>query len=278
MMYDDLMRKIQEKLEGVPAYLEVKNGEVYDEKLIDHLMDTSEKMASIFSDRLTVIEHRTRESYRWNNGELIEFAKAVGLLHDIGKASKHYHKEFIKKKSESLTFYNHELISAFLILKSIEDEEDSSIRKRGKLMARIVARHHSAMENRHPLRAKCNREVVKSAMNLMNESFINQVLKKCEEYELCSALSKKGFPKLQENEDLCRDRMGDLKIVTDANALEERADDFILVNSLTGMLMVADNLVAIEKRRSGSTTDLSTPLYIRHWQMELGEITNSREI
>ena len=278
MMYDDLMRKIQEKLEGVPAYLEVKNGEVYDEKLIDHLMDTSEKMASLFSDRLTVIEHRTKGSYRWDNGELIEFAKAVGLLHDIGKASKHYHKEFIKKKSESLTFYNHELISAFLILKSIEDEEDSSIRKRGKLMARIVARHHSAMENRHPLRAKCNREVVKSAMNLMNESFINQVLKKCEEYEQCSALSKKGFPKLQENEDLCRDRMGDLKIVTDANALEERADDFILVNSLTGMLIVADNLVAIEKRRSGSTTDWSTPLYIRHWQMELGEIMNSREI
>lgn len=257
------------------AYLEVKDGKPYHEPLLDHLAQTSIEIEVLFSNRLRVLEEKTRDTFNWERGELLEFAKAIGLLHDIGKASRKYVEEFQRKQRAEelkLTFPQHEIVAGILIYHLSSNIEDSNARRRARLAARVIARHHAAMESRHPAKVRddrCKKEFLREVLEKINYSVIEQVRAVCRGHELCEILSKKPESRVVREGNFCTDFVEELARTSDAPKSADRVHDFILLNALTGMLVVADNLVAYRNRRSKSTTDGSTPLYVKHWLCEL---------
>jgi CRISPR-associated endonuclease Cas3-HD len=274
------------------AYLEVKNGELSHEPLLDHLAQTSTEIEVLFSNRLRVLEERTRDAFNWERGELLEFARVIGLLHDIGKASRKYVEEFHEKTSKKysekfqrkpcteeskLTFPQHEIVAGILIYHLSSNIEDSNARRRARLAARVIARHHAAMESRHPakVRDRCKKESLKflrflrEVLEKIDYSVIEQVRAVCRGHELCEILSKKPESRVVREGNFCTDFVTELARISDTPESTGRVHDFILLNALTGMLVVADNLVAYRNRGSKSTTDGSTPLYVKHWLCEL---------
>jgi CRISPR-associated endonuclease Cas3-HD len=284
--------EISKLLQTPLAYLEVKDGKPYYEPLLDHLAQTSIEIEVLFSNRLRVLEEKTRNTFNWERGELLEFAKAIGLLHDIGKASRKYIEEFhgktSKKYSEKfqrkpcseeskLTFPQHEIVAGILIYHLSSNIEDSNARRRARLAARVIARHHAAMESRHPakVRDRCKKEFLREVLEKIDYSVIEQARAMCRGHELCEILSKKPESRIVREGDLCTDFVKELARTSDIPESTGRVHDFILLNALTGMLVVADNLVAYRNRRSRSTTDGSTPLYVKHWLCELaGDCTS----
>jgi CRISPR-associated endonuclease Cas3-HD len=270
------------------AYLEVKNGKLYHEPLLNHLAQTSTKIEVLFSNRLRVLEEKTRDAFNWERGELLEFAKAIGLLHDIGKASRKYIEEFHEKdsrkysekfqrkpctKESKLTFPQHEIVAGILIYHLSSNIEDSNARRRARLAARVIARHHAAMESRHPakVRDRCKKEFLREVLEKIDYSVIEQVRAACRGHELCEILSRKPESRVVREGNLCTDFVTELARISDNPETAGRVHDFILLNALTGMLVVADNLVAYRNRESKSTTDGSTPLYVKHWLCELAD-------
>jgi CRISPR-associated endonuclease Cas3-HD len=270
------------------AYLEVKNGELSHEPLLDHLAQTSTEIEVLFSNRLRVLEERTRNTFNWERGGLLEFAKVIGLLHDIGKASRKYIEEFHEKTSKKysekfqrkpcaekskLTFPQHEIVAGILIYHLSSNIEDSNARRRARLAARVIARHHAAMESRHPVkvRDRCKKEFLREVLEKIDYSVIEQVRAACRGHELCEILSRKPESRVVREGNFCTDFVTELARTSDLRETAGRAHDFILLNALTGMLVVADNLVAYRNRGSKSATDGSTPLYVKHWLCELAD-------
>ena len=270
------------------AYLEVKDGKPDCEPLLDHLAQTSTEIEVLFSNRLRVLEEKTRDTFNWERGELLEFAKAIGLLHDIGKASRKYVEEFHEKDSKKysekfhqkklalqepkLTFSQHEIVAGILIYHLSSNIEDSDARTRARLAARVIARHHAAMESRHPakVRDRCKKEFLREVLEKIDYSVIEQVRAACRGHELCEILSRKPESRVVREGNFCTDFVTELARTSEIPESTGRIHDFILLNALTGMLVVADNLVAYRnRRRSKSTTDGSTPLYVKHWLCEL---------
>jgi CRISPR-associated endonuclease Cas3-HD len=258
------------------AYLEVSDGEPDYEPLLNHLAQTSIEIEVLFGNRLRVLEERTRNTFNWGRGELLEFAKAIGLLHDIGKASRKYFEEFQRKpcaEKSKLTFPQHEIVAGILIYHLSSNIEDSNARRRARLAARVIARHHAAMESRHPakVRDKCKKEFLREVLEKIDYSVIEQARAMCRGHELCEILSRKPESRIVREGNFCTDFVTELARTSDAREPADKVHDFILLNALTGMLVVADNLVAHRNRRSGSTTDGSTPLYVKHWLCELAD-------
>jgi CRISPR-associated endonuclease Cas3-HD len=269
------------------AYLEVKDDKLDCEPLLDHLAQTSIEIEVLFGDRLRVLEEKTRGTFNWGRGELLEFAKAIGLLHDIGKASRKYVEEFHGKISRKygekfqrkpcaeelkLTFPQHEIVASILIYHLSSNIEDSNARRRARLAARVIARHHAAMESRHPakVRDRCKKEFLREVLEKIDYSVIEQARAMCRGHELCEILSRKPESRVVREGNFCTDFVTELARTSDMREPAGRVHDFILLNALTGMLVVADNLVAYRNRkRSRSTTDGSTPLYVKHWLCEL---------
>jgi len=260
------------------AYLEVKDGKPDCEPLLDHLAQTSTEIEVLFSNRLRVLEEKTRNTFNWERRELLEFAKAIGLLHDIGKASRKYVEEFHEKFQKKLalqelklTFPQHEIVAGILIYHLSSNIEDSNARRRAGLAARVIARHHAAMESRHPakVRDRCKKEFLREVLEKIDYSVIEQVRAACRGHELCDILSRKPESRVVREGNFCTDFVTELARISDIPESAGRVHDFILLNALTGMLVVADNLVAYRNRGSKSTTDGSTPLYIKHWLCEL---------
>ncbi|MCC5990337.1 MAG: CRISPR-associated endonuclease Cas3'' [Thermosphaera sp.] len=280
------LEELNKLLQTPLAYLEVKDDKPYYEPLLDHLAQTSIEIEVLFSNRLRVLEEKTRDAFNWERGELLEFAKAIGLLHDIGKASRKYVEEFHEKTSKKysekfqrkpcaekskLTFPQHEIVAGILIYHLSRDVEDFYTRRRAGLAARVIARHHAAMESRHPakVRDRCKKEFLREVLEKIDYSVIEQVRAVCRGHELCEILSKKPESRVVREENLCTNFVEELARTSDAPKSADRVHDFILLNALTGMLVVADNLVAYRNRGSKSTTDGSTPLYVKHWLCEL---------
>jgi len=280
------LEELSKLLQTPLAYLEVSDDKPDYEPLLDHLAQTSTEIEVLFSNRLRVLEERTRNTFNWERGELLEFAKAIGLLHDIGKASRKYIEEFHEKTSkkysekfqknlalqeQKLTFPQHEIVAGILIYHLSSNIEDSNARRRARLAARVIARHHAAMESRHPakVRDRCKKEFLREVLEKINYSVIEQVRTVCRGHELCEILSRKPESRVVREGNFCTDFVTELARISDTPESTGRVHDFILLNALTGMLVVADNLVAYRNRRSKSTTDGSTPLYVKHWLCEL---------
>jgi CRISPR-associated endonuclease Cas3-HD len=271
------LEELSKLLQTPLAYLEVSDDKPDYEPLLDHLAQTSTEIEVLFSNRLRVLEEKTRSTFNWERGELLEFAKAIGLLHDIGKASRKYIEEFQKKlalQEQKLTFPQHEIVAGILIYHLSSNIEDSNHRRRARLAARVIARHHAAMESRHPVkvRDRCKKEFLREVLEKIDYSVIEQVRTVCRGHELCEILSKKPESRVVREGNFCTDFVTELARISDMRETAGRVHDFILLNALTGMLVVADNLVAYRNReRSKSTTDGSTPLYVKHWLCELAD-------
>lgn len=274
------LEELNKLLQTPLAYLEVSNGKPYYEPLLDHLAQTSIEIEALFSNRLRVLENKTRNTFNWSSGELLELARVIGLLHDIGKASRKYIEEFQRKltmQKSKLTFQQHEIVAGILVYHLSSNVEDFNARRKARLAARVIARHHAAMEGRHPVKVSgyCKNEFLREALKGIDYSVIEQVKAMCRGHELCEIISKKPDSNIIEGANLCNDFVKDLARTSDVPEVTARVHDFILLNALTGMLIVADNLVAYRNRRSRSATDDSTPLYIKHWLCELaGDCTD----
>jgi CRISPR/Cas system-associated endonuclease Cas3-HD len=262
------------------AYLEVdEEGELHCEPLLDHLVVTGDTMIKLFEDRLRVLEERTRSSFKWEKDELLDIAWIIGLAHDLAKSSTRYTVGIDVSKGRpgfKVSFSHHEVVSGILVFLNTR-EENPGIRRIGRLVARVISRHHAAMKNRHPasiFSTSCNNKFYKEVLAEIKEEFLGEVRGSCSNNELCKTIFRR--PEILDHEeysklDLCRDIVRDLAKPTDSPSKQDRVAEFTLLNALTGILIVSDNIVAYKNRRSKSSTDYSTPLYIKHWLCELLE-------
>lgn len=258
--------------------------------LREHLELTASLSTCLFRERFRVLRSIL-------SGELIklrdiidleELVYTIGLLHDLGKASTRYYEVFAKhvKSSRStieLRFYGHEHITSCLIEMAILFErEDEMFIAACDLLSKVISRHHSAMEERHPLSFSPRfnfTEIVSGMCNSSVISFIErELLTTCNKksYNLCTRVLR-ALTRYIENKWLCEQTtwfkckrgIQGFSISGLSTSLSERSlrDVYRLVSTLTGMLIIADNLVADYEERSSD--EGSSRLYVVHWKREL---------
>lgn len=245
----------------------------YNVRLGDHLNCVAWLAVNLFNKELEVLERRVSES---NLRDLLYLA---GVTHDIGKASRFYEEKF--NETKRLTFPYHEIVGA-LILHATSWK--ISWDRGGRVLsiaAKIVSRHHAAMTGRHP------RDLVQSKSTYMVDHVLN-VLREIRVDDM-STLVDELLSRTPRSLSIARIALEELKnklesVVKEITSGRSRnvvqrdieslatldsgeSKEYILVASLTGMLMVADNLVANLERRKSS--DGMTPLYIMSWSREL---------
>lgn len=221
--------------------------------------------------RLAVLENRSKEIYRWDKGEIYDFAYTVGLYHDLGKSSKYYVGACDCEENRCYSTYRlHEMVSAILVIRVLEApfyKYEDAYERRAKLLAMVVARHHAAMHTRHPRRIKeeRERELIFNAINMIDAEVINNILRdgRCSKYWFC-----------RETRELVKRSIEEKTKVDVPKALENLGNferhsyiDYILISSLTGLLIVADNIVA-RRERSDENDPYKRP-YIEYWIREL---------
>jgi len=269
--------------------------------LRDHLMLTASLSTCLYKTRFKTFTNNLRgELGKFiKNIDLEDFIYTIGFLHDLGKASIHYYEAFAKKWKdhgfvEELTFPHHEhVVSAILEMIAYREEEDEIFKAECDLMAKVISRHHSAMENRHPLRLmqpSPSLKISEIVFRLCNESLISFIEKDllpiCETRvnDLCSHTLKDIITLIR------RTTNGEIH-VDDVQTIYKRSiqsfsisglgasldvsvlrDAYKLVSTLTGLLIIADNLVAEHEGRSSD--EETSRLYVDHWKRELGDYIN----
>ncbi len=210
-------------------------------------------------------------------------AGLAGLLHDLGKASHYYQRD---KKAKS--FRGHELLSAAVaygVYIEYAVSDNSSLEALLALAAWSVARHHSAMEGRHPRDAgkhankgklayhPAYREAVKAAAKLEPKLAASILV---EAYQPLAAIKE---PLLEAAEIVASDPQGMLGEAARwlagteqaSNILEvEAAEWLVLVETVTGALIIGDVLVAGQERRSEDEKESGWKAYAAAWLRELG--------
>jgi len=223
--------------------------------------------------RLAVLENRSRERYEWDRKEIYDFAYMVGLYHDLGKSSKYYIGTCDCEKSRCYSTYRlHEMVSAILMMRVLEApfyKYKGAYERRAKLLAMVVARHHAAMHTRHPRRIineKSELKLISDAINRINAEVINNILKdrRCSKYWFCKETGDLIKRSIEE-----KTKIDNLKALMNLGSFKGHSYiDYILVSSLTGLLIVVDNIVAW-RERSGESDPSKRP-YIGYWIRELG--------
>jgi len=266
--------------------------------LRDHLVSTASLSTCLYKSRFKTFTNNLR-------GELGKFVKnvdfedliyTIGVLHDLGKASMYYYEVFAKRWKdhgfvEELTFPYHEhVVSAILEIIAYREVEDEIFKAECDLMAKVISRHHSAMEKRHPLRLiqpLSSPRISEIVFGLCDENLISfiekDLLSICEtrSNDLCSHTLKELITLIR------RTINGEIR-VDDAQTIYKRSiqsfsisglgasldvsvlrDAYKLVSTLTGLLIIADNLVAEHEGRSSD--EETSRLYVDHWKRELGD-------
>jgi len=136
------------------AYAEADGDKIVVSGLGEHLKRVACLNKCLFNNRVSAVLARlelmgcrnyTIIASRSEAGDLLY---VTGLLHDLGKASSFY----LSGTSDAdckISFHNHEHVGAVVILLAGR-QENLEAYYRTKLVASIIARHHSAMEGRHP--------------------------------------------------------------------------------------------------------------------------------
>jgi len=136
------------------AYAEAGGDKVALSDLGGHLKKVACLNKCLFSNRVSAVLARLELMGCHNYTIIASRSKAgdllyvTGLLHDLGKASSFY----LSRTSDvdcKISFYNHEHVGAIVVLLAII-QENPEVQNRATLAASIIARHHSAMEGRHP--------------------------------------------------------------------------------------------------------------------------------
>lgn len=205
--------------------------------------------------------------------ELMDILVAAALLHDIGKSFTM--KKTIRAGYEKLTFPFHEHVSAAIVL-AVAYYGELGVKDKKDLydVARIVARHHAAMEGRHP------HDLHKKGSNSLSEAFVNAMSKLDEKTLRCLSYSLTKSPYSNDLLKIINDHLSDalrglknsraqlIDIVKPLRIEDEEERRKALVYSLSGMLIVADGVVASYCENRGSE---SVPAYVEHWRHELGD-------
>jgi len=203
-------------------------------------------------------------------------AGLAGLLHDLGKASGYYQ---VERRARS--FPGHEALSAALAYEAHRDLLHGSpgLAALLALAAWAVARHHSAMEGRHPrdmrdIRSPAYREALK-AVEALDPATVEAVTR--EAYPPLTSLAGplgRAAERLRGNARLLGEALAwasDPRKPSELLGVRE-AEWLVLVETVAGALIVGDILVAGEERRASREGDEESgwPVYAAAWLRELG--------
>ncbi|MCX8196630.1 MAG: CRISPR-associated endonuclease Cas3'' [Acidilobaceae archaeon] len=272
--------------------------------LADHLTTVALCAMELFPHELSVLERRLS----FPAGRALLLAAA---LHDLGKASRKYDR---RGSSGKISFMYHELASAYILYRSAVQESQEE-RRVFWIAAKVISRHHAAMDDRHPVDIRdmigSLPDVIDKVSNTIGclrpgeaENVVSEVMDKLQKRssqlaylrnEIGSALQdlkvvrgqlsriikpfimreemcyqdagKHGKEELRRDSRLHRDVW---QFIDNLARVRDRANGrnyYPIIASLSGALIVADNLVAHYERRTSD--DEASENYMRHWQHEL---------
>lgn len=248
-------------------------------RLADHLNCVAKLAIHLFERELRVLERRV------GKGNLRDILYLAAVTHDIGKASRYYIEEF--SRGGRLTFPYHEVVGALIIkatswkLLKVNREEVEDLARVLDITAKIVSRHHAAMTGRHP------RDLTYPPLRESTIGRVRGMLKSIRVDEMRALIEElingapgglpmavRALEELRDRlEDVMREIMGSEGVIwsdlSELAKLNLDRKEHVIIPSLTGMLMVADNLVANVERRESS--DGMTPLYTMFWERELSK-------
>ncbi len=218
-------------------------------------------------------------------------------LHDLGKASQHYQRK-IKwlKQRDSLSFYGHEYVG-FLILfeaytmlsRQTVSERDQcldSMAQALRLASHAVARHHSAMEHRHPFNVdNALKDATRSDYGITQA--IERAVSSLDLQQAASSIPPIVGNNLPQIDHQIREAVTSLKNLDQQALLDKLAqglrdslkntvshshgvwDRFfpIALRIVSGALIVADNIASHLERRESD--DQASPVHVRSWLSEL---------
>ncbi|MET1160256.1 MAG: CRISPR-associated endonuclease Cas3'' [Thermoprotei archaeon] len=274
-------------IEGQPlAYYEEKPDLIICVPLDKHLHHTMKASSILFRDRLETLNMFLRKNKYVHSVK--DLAETAGLLHDLGKVSKYYYSKFRSSKTNKLSFVLHEHIPALILADIALRSNDECEKYLFKLLARVIARHHTAMRDRHPqillntlsyaksrsrtwnIRLELE-NAVKEFLNSHDEviDLLDRLANICSRNEFCIHVIDKIKKHLQQAikaSDISRLINQGLQIT--ARAVDrDPVNEYKLLVGLTGVLIVTDNVIAYYERRVSD--DETTYSYISHWLREL---------
>jgi len=251
--------------------------------LRDHLVRVADLTKLIIEERFTLRVLHGLLPELFAGIDALNLAYVIGLLHDLGKASKYYIESFTGKAGSRLGFPYHELsipLHMFHAAQSSSELDEQSLAAI-HIVAKVISRHHSAMPGRHPLELGGVPDLLRrSVEGLCDErvaKFVDELRKSCNS-SFCNLIMEVLTRHLYSEE--CRKVHTYISIYT----LKElagfkglwglpRVNEYAVyrvVAVLTGVLIVADNVVASYEGRESD--DKITRLYVKYWTQELSRV------
>ncbi len=125
-------------------------------RLSTHNAGVGAAVSELFKSRLGNLGSRSiaeplDKAVGWRGGSLLQASILAGALHDLGKSSPIYP---IKRSGGKASYRGHELAGAVVIHRAAMELRRRRMVRQALLLelaAWAVARHHSAMKNRHPV-------------------------------------------------------------------------------------------------------------------------------
>ncbi|MEM1830729.1 MAG: CRISPR-associated endonuclease Cas3'' [Desulfurococcaceae archaeon] len=260
-----------------------------DVSLAYHLCKTAELALCLFNNDFVDLDVLSRRA-GVEKGTLIKVLALSAGLHDIGKASRHYMKSIYCEQEDfcKLTFPYHEFLSALILYASSWPRLSTVDREVGcifRTSAKVVSRHHSSMTARHPSDYANRRliEGVAKAARALNGSDVRKVLEQLKHTCGMQVVSDElntirsmienviSYFKSTSESNLENNIKSMIRAIAMLNLNPGDACDgmneLVVVRTITGFLIVADNIVANRERRN--VEDSPIPAYIESWNREL---------
>lgn len=241
--------------------------------LENHLLRSANNLLKLFKDEILIFEDTVQRSHDISIN-LLEIAYTAALIHDLGKVSKYYIEKFIKEQQrQSISFYLHEFVIATLLEYISYLSQDELFKLSTSIVARIIARHHSAMKARASFEnvsrdIKVIREAL-SKFKLLNKDIVKTLTSS----ELCKDYCKEVIHNIKRESSDIEEKVRKISLDMYLGSLRILGDDrykslnYKIITALSGFLIVADCITASEERRI--TDDGYSPLFVEDWIREL---------